>query len=81
MANDKKSYGGKYKLNNEWGVRHWLHQKDWGEKMTFEGSGSKTYIYRRPQGGIVIVHADNLKDAQRIARTNGYKRYIRNRGN
>lgn len=77
MANDKKNYGGKYKLKNEWGVRHWLHQKDWGQKVSFEGSGNKTYMFRRPEGGIIILSADNFKEAQRIARINGYERYIR----
>lgn len=73
--NDKKSYGGKYKLNNDAGVKHWLHQQDWGVKRTFEGSGSKTYLFRNPNGGIIILRAPNYKEAKRVADSRGYKQY------
>lgn len=66
--------GGKYGTG-EAGVKHRLDEKDWGVDREFMGSGKEPYYFRLPNGAILIIMADNYKEAATIAATRNAKRY------
>lgn len=72
----KGALGGKYG-NGEAGIRHHLHPKDWGTKREFVGSGISSYFFKLDNGTILIIRADNYRDALYQARSRGAKRYTR----
>lgn len=65
-----KERGGKYGRNTA-GVKHELHAQDWGTKREFIGSGLNVYQFKKPGGGLLIIHADNYADAWRLAKERG----------
>lgn len=61
------------------GIKHRLDEKDWGVKRKFIGSGTKEYIFKRPDGGILVIREESYKAALRIAESYGAKQYRRKR--
>lgn len=70
----KGALGGKYG-NGEAGIKHRLHENDWGTKREFIGSGTRSYLFKNPSGGILIIRAQTWKEAMSIAHARGAKRY------
>lgn len=72
----KGGRGGKFRPN-EAGIQHRLDEKDWGTKREFVGSGTREYIFVRPDGGFLIIRANTYEEASAQAKTRGAKRYRR----
>ncbi len=66
--------GGKYG-SGEAGVKHRLDEKDWRNTREFIGSGQEEYYFQLPNGAILVIRADNWKDAALLAATRNAKRY------
>ena len=68
---------GKYLGKKGWGQAHHLHPKDWGDTREFKGSDLQEYAFRNPvTGEIYILHALEFEDAQRVAQSRGWRRFM-----